>query len=75
MNSTSTLRNWCEAAERGVIVIERRGEPVAELRSLSPRAGVPSETKALIFDSMQEIWTRMPQVDDSTKIVEEDRYH
>jgi prevent-host-death family protein len=62
-----------EAAEGGVIVIERRGEPVAELRPISSPASMPAGRKALIFDSMREIWARMPQVGDSTKIIEEDR--
>jgi hypothetical protein len=34
---------------------------------------MPVGRKALIFDSMREIWARMPQVGDSTKIIEEDR--
>jgi prevent-host-death family protein len=62
-----------EAAEGGVIVIERRGEPVAELRPISSPVSMPAGRKALIFDSMREIWARMPQVGDSTKIIEEDR--
>jgi prevent-host-death family protein len=62
-----------EAAEGGVIVIERRGEPVAELRPVTAPSSMPAASKALIFDAMREIWTRMPQVGDSTKIIEEDR--
>jgi prevent-host-death family protein len=62
-----------EAAEGDVIVIERRGEPVAELRPLSVPSRIPVDKKARIFDSMQEIWARMPQLSDSTKIIEEDR--
>ena len=62
-----------EAAEGGVIVIERRGEPVAELRPISFPVSMPAGKKALIFDSMREIWARMPQVSDCTKIIEEDR--
>ena len=62
-----------EAAEGGVIVIERRGEPVAELRPVTAPSSMPAGKKALIFDAMREIWARMPQVGDSTKIVEEDR--
>ncbi len=34
---------------------------------------MPAKKKALIFNSMQEIWARMPQVGDSSQIVEEDR--
>jgi prevent-host-death family protein len=62
-----------EAAEGGVIIIERRGEPVAELRPVTVPPSMPAGKKALIFDAMREIWARMPQVSDSTKIVEEDR--
>ena len=62
-----------EVAEGSVIVIERRGEPVAELRPLTPSSRMPAGKKARIFDSMKEIWARMPQVGDSTKIIEEDR--
>lgn len=62
-----------EAEQGGVIVIERRGEPVAELRPITAPARMPTGRKALIFDSMQEIWARMPQVADSSQIIEEDR--
>jgi prevent-host-death family protein len=62
-----------EAEQGEVIVIERRGEPVAELRPITAPRGVPSGRKALIFDSMREIWTRLPQVGDSTQMIEEDR--
>jgi prevent-host-death family protein len=62
-----------EAAQGGVIVIERRGEPVAELRPISVPSHMPVDKKRRIFDSMQEIWARMPRVSDSTKIIEEDR--
>jgi prevent-host-death family protein len=62
-----------EASEGGVIVIERRGEPVAELRPITSPARMPDGKKAQIFASMRKIWARMPQVSDSTKILEEDR--
>ena len=62
-----------EAAEGGVIIIERRGEPVAELRPLTAPSRMPAAKKARIFESMREVWDRMAQVGDSTKIVEEDR--
>jgi prevent-host-death family protein len=62
-----------EAAEGGVIVIERRGEPVAELRPLTPFPRMPADKKARIFSSMKKVWARMPEVDDSTAIIEEDR--
>lgn len=62
-----------EAAEGGVIVIERRGEPVAELRPISAAPHMDAGKKARIFNSMRKVWARMPQVSDSTKIIEEDR--
>jgi prevent-host-death family protein len=62
-----------EAAEGGVIVIERRGEAVAELRPVSSPSRMPAGKKAKLFESMREIWARMPQVGDSTRIIEEDR--
>jgi prevent-host-death family protein len=62
-----------EAADGGIIVIERRGEPVAELRPLSSPAPMPAGKKARIFSSMRKIWARMPKAGDSTKILEEDR--
>jgi len=62
-----------EAAEGGIIVIERRGEPVAELRPLTAPQRMAGGAKARIFTSMRKVWARMPQVSDSTKILEEDR--
>lgn len=62
-----------EAAEGGVIVIERRGEPVAELRPLSGKSSMPDAVKDRIFLSMKEVWDRMPLSSDSTKTIEEDR--
>lgn len=62
-----------EAAEGGVIVIERRGEPVAELRPISAPPRMPAAKKTRIFSSMRKIWDRMPPAGDSTKILEEDR--
>lgn len=62
-----------EAAEGGVIVIERRGEPVAELRPLTGPPRMPAARKAAIFASMRRIWARIPRTGDSTKILEEDR--
>ena len=56
-----------EAEEGAVIVIERRGEPVAELRPLTKKKRVP-------FPDMTEFWASMPQVTtDSGKFLEEDR--
>ena len=62
-----------QAAEGGTIVIERRGEPVAELRPITAPSRMPDAKKTEIFDSMRKIWARMPQVTDSTRIIEEDR--
>jgi prevent-host-death family protein len=62
-----------EAAEGGVIVIERRGIPVAELRPVSAPPRMAAAKKARIFASMEEIWARMPQSGDSTGFIEEDR--
>jgi prevent-host-death family protein len=57
-----------EAAEGAVITIERRGEPVAELRPLSKKRAKPR------FPDMKEIWRRFPTVPgDSGRFLEEDR--
>lgn len=57
------------AAQAGAtIIIERRGEPVAELRPLSKQAERPA------LPEMTEVWNRMPQVHtDSGRFLEEDR--
>jgi prevent-host-death family protein len=56
-----------EAEEGAVIVIERRGEPVAELRPLTKKKHVP-------FPDLSALWESMPQVTtDSGKFLEEDR--
>jgi len=70
INTSELVR---EASEGGIIVIERRGEPVAELRPITSPQCMPADKKARIFTSMRRIWDRMPQVGDSTKILEEDR--
>jgi antitoxin (DNA-binding transcriptional repressor) of toxin-antitoxin stability system len=62
-----------EAADGGIIVIERRGAPVAELGPLTAPRPMAAGKKARIFTSMRRIWARMPQVSDSAKILEEDR--
>ena len=62
-----------EAEEGGVIVVERRGEPVAELRPITAPSSMPAGAKKRIFDSMRDLWAGMPQVCDSAKIIEEDR--
>ena len=62
-----------EAAEGGVIVVEHRGEPVAELRPISGTSRMTADEKARIFLSMKEVWGRMPMAVDSAKVIEEDR--
>ncbi len=62
-----------EAAGGGVIIIERRGIPVAELRPITAPPRMAARKKARIFASMRKVWARMPQVSDSTEILEEDR--
>jgi prevent-host-death family protein len=62
-----------EAADGETIVIERRGEPVAELRPITADPRVAEARKAQIFDSMRALWARMPHVSDSARILEEDR--
>ena len=62
-----------EAAAGGVIVIERRGEPVAELRPISVPKALSKELVDEIFASMQELWDRSPQLPDSTYMISEDR--
>ena len=62
-----------EAADGGVIVIERRGEPVAELRPISASPRMPAGKKTRIFASMKDFWDRMPEVGDSTNAISEDR--
>jgi prevent-host-death family protein len=62
-----------EASDGSIIVIERRGEPVAELRPITSPARMPAAKKTRIFTSMRKIWRRMPQVSDSTRMLEDDR--
>ena len=57
-----------EAAEGTVLRIERRGEPVAELRPISRK----STTRQL--PDLSRVWRRFPQVaGDSSRFFEEDR--
>jgi prevent-host-death family protein len=62
-----------EASDGGVILIERRGEPAAELRPIASPPRMPAARKARIFTSMRKLRARMPQGGDSTRILEEDR--
>jgi prevent-host-death family protein len=65
------------ASEGEVIIIERRGEPVAELRPVSKKRMSEEEWRELVtkvFAEMEPIWKRMPQLDtDSGRFLEEDR--
>ncbi len=55
-----------EAALGTIIVIERRGEPVAELRPISRGSAKPQK--------LTNLWRRMPNVKgDSGRFLEEDR--
>jgi prevent-host-death family protein len=55
-----------EAADGGVIVIERRGEPVAELRPIAKRPG------KVRLPNMSGLWRRFPSVaTDSGRFLEE----
>jgi prevent-host-death family protein len=57
-----------EAAEGAVITIERRGEPVAELRPVSRKRAKPR------LPDMKDLWRRFPSVTgDSGRFLEEDR--
>jgi antitoxin (DNA-binding transcriptional repressor) of toxin-antitoxin stability system len=57
-----------DAAGGAVIVIERRGDPVAELRPISKKK------PKLKLPDMTRFWTAFPQLSgDSTKFIEEDR--
>lgn len=57
-----------EAADGAVILIERRGEPVAELRPISKRRARPK------LPDMSDVWRRFPAVkNDSGRFLEEDR--
>jgi len=57
-----------EVADGEVILIEKRGEPVAELRPFSNQAAKPP------LPDMQRFWMRFPRVrGDSGRFLEEDR--
>lgn len=57
-----------EAAAGAVILIERRGEPVAELRPISKRNAKPR------LPDISDVWRRLPPVAcDSGRFLEEDR--
>ncbi len=57
-----------EAADGTVIIIERRGEPVAELRPISKKRSMPR------LPDLTDLWQRFPSVaTDSGRFLEEDR--
>ncbi len=57
-----------EAADGAVILIERRGEPVAELRPISKKSTRPR------LPDLPDVWRRFPSVAaDSGHFLEEDR--
>jgi len=63
---TSELIRDAEGGE--VIVIERRGQPVAELRPISRKP------KKIKMPDMRRFWTDFPRVPgDSTRFISEDR--
>ncbi len=70
IHSLALLR---ETAEGCVIEDERRGEPVLKPGPVSALSCMPADAKAQIFLSTQEVWERMPVVNDSSKLIEEDR--
>ncbi len=70
INTSALVR---EVEEGSTIVIERRGEPVAEIHPISPRKGVSKEKMDQIFAEMEKLWAKMPQLPDSTDIISEDR--
>lgn len=65
IRTSELVRN---AAEGNVIVIERRGEPIAELRPITKKDAKPR------LPDMKELWRRFPAVaGDSGRFLEEDR--
>lgn len=70
INTSELVR---EAEDGSVIVIERRGEPVAELRPLTQSSRLTPAIKRRIRAQMEKVWARMPHVQDSSGFIEEDR--
>ena len=70
INTSELVR---EAAEGATIIIERRGQPVAELRPLTPERTISPKAKAKMFADMRKIWGTMPLMPDSTQAISEDR--
>ena len=61
-----------EAEDGVVVVIERRGEPVAELRPLTP-IGLTAEARGRIIDEMKDLRAKVPPSNDVDRILEEIR--
>ncbi len=55
-----------DAKNGEVIIIESRGEPIAELRPISKQHQPP-------LPDMSDLWNSLPQVPDSGRFLEEDR--
>ncbi|HXE61991.1 MAG TPA: type II toxin-antitoxin system prevent-host-death family antitoxin [Bryobacteraceae bacterium] len=69
INTSELVR---EAEAGGVIVIERRGEPVAELRPVSAVSRLTAVEKERIIQRAERFAARLP-LTDSTPGIEEDR--
>lgn len=72
INTSELVR---EAEQGGVILIERRGIPVAELRPLSALPRLSKQKLKQIFADMEKnVWTLpLRPMADSTEILEQDR--
>ena len=67
-----------EASEGASIIIERRGEPVAELRPVTRQSRESEKARrrlvAKVFARMAPVWKKMPQLEsDSGRWLEENR--
>lgn len=72
---TKTSELVRDAAAGEIIVIKRRGEPVAELRPIAVKPiETPKGQNKFLLPDMTEIWSTFPQLPgDSTRFIEEDR--
>jgi prevent-host-death family protein len=62
-----------EASEGTVIVIEKRGEPVAELHPIVKPKELTPEARARIYKEMEKLRASMPLAPESGRFIEEDR--
>jgi len=69
--NTSELVRDAEGGE--TIVIERRGEPVAELRPLTARPAQSRKDIENMWRTVEALWEGKPMLPDSTPLIEEDR--